>query len=197
MLSPGVTIYFVRHGETDWNAAQRYQGQRDIPLNARGRGQARRNGLVLAELLGNDAVSFDYIASPLLRACETMEVLRRELSLPIAGYRKDARLSEIHYGHWEGELLHDLPATDPEGFSARTADSWNWQPTDGESYRMLSDRVGLWLEEIRQDAVVASHGGVSRVLRGLILQLPSAEIPFLEVPQDKVLVLSTGSARWL
>ena len=62
---------------------------------------------------------------------------------------------------------------------------------------MLSDRVGRWLEEIRHDAVVASHGGVSRVLRGLILQLPSAEIPFLEVPQDKVLVLRTGSARWL
>ena len=62
---------------------------------------------------------------------------------------------------------------------------------------MLSDRVALWLEEIRHDAVVASHGGVSRVLRGLILHLPGAEIPFLEVPQDKILVLSTGSARWL
>ena len=197
MLSRGVTIYFVRHGETDWNAAQRYQGQRDIPLNAKGRGQARRNGLVLAELLGNDAASFDYIASPLARACETMEIMRRELSLPIADYRKDARLREIHYGHWEGELLRDLPAADPEGFSARTADCWNWQPTDGESYRMLSDRVSQWLDEVRHDAVVASHGGVSRVLRGLILQLPGSEIPFLEVPQDKVLVLSTGSARWL
>lgn len=197
MLLPGVTIYFARHGETDWNAAQRYQGQRDIPLNAKGRGQARRNGLVLAELLGNDAASFDFIASPLLRASETMEIMRRELSLPATDYRKDARLSEIHYGHWEGELLSDLPSTDPEGFSARTADCWNWQPAEGESYRMLSDRVGRWLEEIRQDAVVASHGGVSRVLRGLILQLPSAEIPFLEVPQDKVLVLRTGSARWL
>jgi broad specificity phosphatase PhoE len=180
MLSPGVTIYFVRHGETDWNAAQRYQGQRDIPLNARGRGQARRNGLVLAELLGNDAASFDYIASPLARAYETMEIMRRELSLPIADYRKD-----------------DLPAADPEGFCARTADCWNWQPADGESYRMLSDRVSLWLDEIRQDAVVASHGGVSRVLRGLILHLPGAEIPFLEVPQDKILVLSASSARWL
>jgi broad specificity phosphatase PhoE len=197
MLAPGVTIYFVRHGETDWNAALRYQGQRDIPLNATGRMQAKRNGLILAELLGNEASSFDYIASPLLRACETMEIMRRELSLPADGYRRDVRLSELHYGHWEGQFLRDLPTADPQGFSARKADVWNWQPQDGESYRMLSDRVTQWLAEIRQDAVVASHGGVSRVLRGLILQLPSTDIPFLEVPQDKVLVLSAGSARWL
>ena len=197
MLAEGVTIYFVRHGETDWNAALRYQGQRDIPLNATGRVQARRNGLILAELLGNDAESFDYISSPLLRACETMEIMRRELSLPIDGYRTDARLREVSYGHWEGQLLHDLPTADPEGFTARKADIWNWQPTNGESYRMLSDRVALWLQEVRRDAVVASHGGVSRVLRGLILQLPGSQVTALEVPQDKVLVLTAGNARWL
>lgn len=197
MLAAGITIYFVRHGETDWNAAQRYQGQRDIPLNAKGRAQARRNGIVLRELLGNEATSFDYIASPLQRACQTMEIMRAELALPQQGYRKDDRIREVSYGHWEGELLQNLPTADPIGFSARSAQPWSWQPTNGESYSMLSDRVALWLAEIRRDAVVASHGGVSRVLRGLILQLPSAEIPFLEVPQDKILVLSSGSARWL
>jgi probable phosphoglycerate mutase len=197
MLRPGVTIYFVRHGETDWNAAQRYQGQRDIHLNARGRSQARRNGVILSELLGSEAASFDYVASPLRRACETMEIMRRELALPLDGYRRDSRLSELHYGHWEGHLLLDLPGIDPEGFAARMADIWNWQPRDGESYRMLSERVAQWLEEVHQDTIVASHGGVSRVLRGLILKLASAEIPQLEVPQDRVLVLSAGSARWL
>ena len=112
------------------------------------RGAARRDatGSFLAELLGNDAASFDFIASPLSRASETMEIMRREFSLPSTDYRKDARLSEIHYGRWEGELLSDLPATDPVGFSARTTVCWNWQPADGESYRMLSDRVGRGLK---------------------------------------------------
>ena len=197
MLARGVTIYFVRHGETDWNAAQRYQGRRNVPLNATGRAQARRNGLVLSELLASEAAAFAYISSPLLRARETMQILRRELSLPPEDYAQDPRLSEIDYGHWEGQLLHDLPTTDPDGFCARRADAWNWRPTDGESYRMLSERVAPWLQEIRQDSVVASHGGVSRVLRGLLLQLADVEIPFLDVPQDKVLVLSAGSARWL
>jgi broad specificity phosphatase PhoE len=197
MLAPGIAIYFVRHGETDWNAAQRYQGQHDIHLNATGRAQARRNGLVLSELLGAEARSLDYVASPLRRAGETMEIVRRELSLPPGGYRTDIRLSEVHYGHWQGQLYEDVATFDPVGFAARQVDKWNWQPASGESYRMLSDRVALWLQEVRQNTIVASHGGVSRVLRGLVLELSAERIFALEVPQDKVLVLTAGNARWL
>jgi probable phosphoglycerate mutase len=50
---------------------------------------------------------------------------------------------------------------------------------------------------MKRDAVVVSHGGVSRALRGLVLRLTSADIPELEVPQDKVLVLRSGAANWL
>jgi broad specificity phosphatase PhoE len=197
MLKAGVTLYFVRHGETDWNLAQRYQGRRDIPLNAMGRAQARRNGRALAEVLGGRAASLDYVASPLLRARETMEIVRAELALEPRRYRTDERLVEIDYGHWAGLLWAELPKADPDGYAARLADIWGWRPTGGESYRMLSDRVALWLEGVERDAVVASHGGVSRVLRGLVLQLASAEIPQLPVPQDKVLLVTSGSVRWL
>ena len=138
-----------------------------------------------------------YVASPLLRARETMEIVRRELGLAPEAYRTDPRLSEIDYGHWEGHLWHDLPAIDPQGFAARTADAWGWQPRGGESYRMLSERIALWLAEVKGDAVVASHGGVSRVLRGLVLKLDGAQVPLLDVPQDKVLVVSGAAVRWL
>jgi probable phosphoglycerate mutase len=197
MLKPGITLYFVRHGETDWNRVQRYQGRRDIPLNATGQSQAQRNGRTLAETLGGEGGALDFVASPLARATQTMEIIRQELGLPPREYRTDERLCEIHYGHWEGELWSELPRTDPEGYTARQADPWNWRPAGGESYRMLSDRVAKWLAETRRDTVVVAHGGVSRVQRGLVLQLAGAEIARLEVPQDKVLLVQAGSIRWL
>ena len=197
MLKPGITLYFVRHGETDWNRAGRYQGQRDIPLNATGRAQAARNGQMLAELLGGAAAMLDFVASPLSRARETMEIIRQELTLPPLDYRRDDRLREIHYGEWEGRLWHELPQIDPEGYAARRADPWDWQPAGGESYRMLSDRVAHWLAEVTNDAVVVAHGGVSKVLRGLVLQLGAAEIASLDVPQDKVLQVTAGNVGWV
>src|SRR5262245_40847559 len=112
MLKPGVTIYFVRPGETDWNRVGRYQGHRDIPPNATGRAQAARNGRMLAEVLGDGTASLDYVASPLSRARETMEILRNELAMPALDYRTDDRLREIDYGHWEGRLWHELQHTD-------------------------------------------------------------------------------------
>ena len=197
MLRAGVTIYFVRHGETDWNLAQRYQGQRDIPLNATGRAQAARNGRALASALGHNAGMLDYVASPLVRARETMEIMRREIGLAPDGYRTDDRLREIDYGHWEGELWNELPVKDPQGFAAREADKWGWQPRGGESYRALSERVAGWLGEIERDVVVVAHGGVMRVLRGLSGGLAPTEIFRLDVPQDKVLVIEAGRTRWL
>src|SRR4029453_10048898 len=102
MLTPGLTLYSLRHGQTDWNRAQRYQGQRDIPLNATGRSQAISNGRALTRVLGGEAETIDYVASPLMRARETMELMRRQLGLSAYDYRTDDRLREIHYGHWEG-----------------------------------------------------------------------------------------------
>jgi len=197
MLKLGVTLYFVRHGETDWNRAQRYQGHRDIPINATGRAQAKRNGVRLAALLGVRAAALDYVASPLKRASETMRIVRAEMGLNAADFRTDDRLKEINYGNWEGQAWHDTAALDRDGYAARQADLWNWQPRGGESYRMLAERVGAWLAEVAGDTVVVAHGGVSRALRALILGLSAEDVMRLEVPQDLILVIEGGGVRWL
>ena len=195
-MRDGVTIYFIRHGETDWNAEERYQGQADIPLNEKGRAQARRNGRALTAFLPAIATA-DFVASPLSRTRETMRIVRGELGLPPDQFRVDERLRELNYGHWEGQLASELPQLDPEGFDARALDTHNWRPRGGENYVDLIARAGPWLAEIQRDTVVVSHGGVSRALRGKIFGLSKKGIPVLDVPQDRVLIFTSRRMWWL
>lgn len=195
-LKPGITLYLVRHGETDWNRDARYQGQRDIPLNATGRAQAQRNGECLRALLPQLAEA-DFVSSPLSRARETMDILRAALNLPTEGYTFDARLMELHYGHWEGQLTSDLSLADPEGVAGKNADPFGWRPRGGESYADLENRCIPWIAGLERTTVAVTHGGVTRVMRGALLGLDRMLVPSLEVPQDKVLVLKGTSASWL
>ena len=95
-------IYVVRHGQTDWNAEHRLQGQADTDLNDLGRRQASENGRKLADLIGDAKADFDYVSSPMLRTRETMELLRAAMGLDPAGYRTDDRLVELNFGAWQG-----------------------------------------------------------------------------------------------
>jgi broad specificity phosphatase PhoE len=195
-LRDGITIYFVRHGETDWNREARFQGQTDTPMNAKGRVQAQRNAETLAGHLQNPA-NLDYIASPLARTRETMEIIRTALHLDPKDYRTDDRLKEVSYGHWEGSLLSELPNIDPAGVAARARDPFHWRPNGGESYADLMVRTNDWLSSLTRDCVVVSHGGVSRTLRGGLYGIEGRELTLIEVPQDKILVLKRNEMCWL
>src|SRR6266571_381641 len=110
---PPPVLYYIRHGETDWNVEGRLQGQCDIPINANGRAQAYRCGEVLRDLFARDAInpaSLDFVSSPLGRTRETMERLRAALQLDPASSRTDPRLAEISFGQWEGFTLAELGA---------------------------------------------------------------------------------------
>jgi len=99
---PGPTLYYIRHGETDWNAIGRLQGTQDIPLNELGRKQAAHVGGVLADLFardGRDRLSLPFVASPLGRARATMEQVRGALNLPLHDYAIDDRLREMRHAH--------------------------------------------------------------------------------------------------
>lgn len=195
-------IFFVRHGETDWNRDRRYQGRQDIHLNETGRAQALRNGRVLSDFLP-DIANARYIASPLQRTRETMEIMRAELGLSPGDYETDPNLIELSYGNWEGTLQDNVADDDPAGWAARLKDPFQWRPQAGESYADLFGRVQTWAAGIAQagnftqDCVVVSHGGVSRCLRAHILGLSPNTIPSLESPQDRVLILENGAMRWL
>lgn len=195
-MRAGLTVYIVRHGETDWNRDRRYQGQRDVPLNVVGRAQALRNGEALRQLLPELAAA-DFVSSPLGRARETMEILRSALGLAPDAYTLDDRVKELSYGSWEGQLQADLPALDPDAWAQRSKDPYRWRPADGESYADLMVRTVDWISGVTRDTVVAAHGGVMRTLQAHVCGLDPDRVPVLDAPQDKVLVLRDGGMSWL
>lgn len=191
-------VYFVRHGQTDWNAGSRFQGQEEIEINATGRRQARQNGRRLAGLVG-DPLAFDFVASPMRRTAETMEIVRGELGLPRTGYRTDKRLIEVNFGDWQGLTVDEVGLAFPRGIEEREREKWRFTPpgAGAESYEMLAARFRPWLEEVAAPTVCVTHGGILRAVFLLAGALGRAEAAAMEVPQDRVLRLEDGRLQWL
>lgn len=193
---PQPTIYFVRHGETDWNAAGRLQGSRDIPLNDIGLRQASGIGLILRDLLARAHRSpddFPYVASPLIRATQTMDRVRAELRLPVEGYARDDRLRELSYGGWEGLTMDEIRARDAALFARRTRDKWDTPPPGGESYAVMTRRVASWRAELAVDTVVVAHGGTMRALMFLTGLAGPEEAADMRIEQGVVYVFTDGA----
>jgi probable phosphoglycerate mutase len=161
------TIYYNRHGETEWIALGRLQGVRDIPLNELGRRQSVDAGHILSDLLmrdGRSETSLTFVASPLGRARQTMELVRGVLKLPLSGYAIDDRLREIGYGEWEGSTLAEMQAKDPDLFAQRQAEKWTVAPPGGETYVSVQARMTDWYRGLTADVVAVAHGGTARAL---------------------------------
>ena len=180
-------VLLARHGQTDWNAAGRIQGTSDIPLNERGREQARRLALS-EELAGVETI----YSSPLRRAMETAEIAAAALGVEVIPANE---LRELAFGCWEGLSWDGIAAAWPEQFAAYAADRRNYAPPGGESYAEMIARAGPFIGRLRRSpggsALCVSHSAVMRGLlaaeRGIdigesykIIRLPNGEISALE-----------------
>ncbi|MGI9352606.1 MAG: histidine phosphatase family protein [Rhizobiaceae bacterium] len=192
----GPTIYYVRHGQTDWNAEMRFQGQKDIPLNDTGRQQAKINGVKLAQLLG-DAEGFKFISSPLSRATETMDIIREIMGLERGGYSVDARIREVSYGDLEGVTQPELKIQDRELYYYRKQNAWTFRPENGESQEDVQVRLGEWYNSLERSEkyVVTAHGAVGRVMRHLLAGVTPEDVGRYPFPQDKVFVFADGKEQ--
>lgn len=161
-------VFLVRHGETQWNTELRVMGQLDIPLNERGRAQARRT----AELLAQEKFSAIY-ASDLVRAVETAQIIA-------APHRIDVitvpQLREARYGLWEGLTRQEVLERFPEEYQMRRTDPANFRPSGGESRKELYERASRIFSELvaqhpRQKILIVSHGGTIRAILRYVLGL--------------------------
>ncbi len=190
--------YFVRHGQTPWNAENRLQGQSDIDISPVGRAQADANGLSLRSLISDPAL-FDFVASPMRRTRETMERLRVAMDLDPQAYRTDKRLVELNFGEWQGFSYAELEARDPGITAERMADKWRFVPPGkgAESYAMLLTRVAPVLREITRPTVCVTHGGVIRTIFVLAGAMTPEEAAVTDTPQDRILRLERGRLEWI
>jgi len=189
-------IYYIRHGQTAWNAEGRFQGSQDIPLNALGREQAAHAGGILKDLMtrhGRAPLDFGFVSSPLGRARSTMEFVRTRLGLPPGDYALDDRLREIGFGHWEGTTLQQQEASHPELFAQRLVDKWDVPPPGGESYAEVTLRVRDWVAGLTGDTVAVAHGGTARALMVVLGVETIAGAADLPIEQGAVYVFRDGA----
>jgi Fructose-2,6-bisphosphatase len=155
-------ILFVRHGQTDWNAQGRFQGSNDIPLNERGRGQARG----LMQRLVHDKRHFEAVyTSPLTRAEETARIIAEGLNCPC---RVKDGFRELGLGEWEGITWEQAEKRDPELFSLWNTRKRTTRPPNGENYvdlleRLVPDLMSA-LNETREDILVVAHSACIHAL---------------------------------
>ncbi len=155
-------LYLARHGETDWNAAGRWQGHTDVPLNDHGRAQARALAAELAGL-GVEAA----VASDLSRAHETARIVAGELAIALA--YTDPGLRERSFGVFEGLTREECAAHHAEAWHAWT--EHRRAPGGAETQEAVAARVVSAVERValqiaRDDApaLVVTHGGALRAL---------------------------------
>jgi probable phosphoglycerate mutase len=186
-LRPGITLYFCRHGETVANVQKRFQGDHvNTPLTAKGHDQA----VAIAAILRREVpvlASYAYVASPLERACLTMEIIRGALSLPPKDYATDTRIEEIDLGSWDGLTDAEARALDPATYDARMANKGEIRvPGGGENYADVSLRATSWVYDLSTDTIAVSHGAFTRILRGLFQGLSWEQMSALDEPQGVV-----------
>lgn len=166
-----LTLLMARHGQTDLNTGERWQGRIDAPLNATGFAQAER----LARALPGGIQAL--VVSPMLRARQTAEPVARAMGLAPT---LDADFRERDFGVFEGLSAEEAAQQFPELAARNVAYRWDDEPPGAESTREVVERVARGLQRLRerhagQTVLLVSHGFVVRCLRHLIDGVSEAE----------------------
>lgn len=185
-------IYLLRHGETAWNVAGRYQGRKDSVLTRRGQEQAAALGRVLATMANSPNLPLRAYVSPLGRAQETAAIVRRHVPLDCIN---EPRLSEVTIGSWDGMSRFEIVTEYPGVLDGSDAFDWFFRSPDGETFEAVVRRVSDWLSEVRTPAAAITHGLTGRIVRGVYLGMSRREMLELPVPQEGLYELHARRMR--
>ena len=186
-------IYFVRHGETDWNKTGLIQGWTDTPLNDTGHAQARAVARALTTVTALEP-TFNYVVSPLQRARQTMGYVAEALGLEPEQIHISGAIKELSFGVWEGKPFWELKASPI--YPADAEQRYFWRPEGGESYADGWSRMDAFLATLSAPTVIVSHGAVGRCLMARATGLRPTELVNLRTPQGCYARISHGQIDW-
>lgn len=179
-------IWFLRHGQTEWNRAYRLQGQLDSPLTPQGIEDAQRQRTIMRDELGK---AQRIVSSPLGRARQTADIV-----LDGRPYDTDDRLMEIHAGDWQGRLRSEILDDNPD---------WKEHPPSaleiyetapqGEGLEAFRSRILSFLDTLDGPTIIVAHGLLGQVLRAHVLGVPPQQAGRLSNLQGCVYLLENGS----
>ncbi len=183
-------IFVLRHGQTEWNLAGRFQGRMNSELTAKGHEQAGMQGALLAEIAKGRS---DIVAhcSPQKRAMHTARIALDPLGMVAT---QDERLCEISFGAWEGLNFEQIATGWPEHVKHADTDGFDWQfqSPGGESFDVMRARTKGFLASLKGPSIIVTHGITSRILRGVWLGHVGNEIASLTGGQGCVYHLRDG-----
>ena len=186
------TLYFIRHGQTEWNAERRMQGQWESDLTELGRAQAERTAIAVAKL-GVDAI----YASPLRRTRASVKPLCDLTGRPSTF---DDRLKEWNAGDWSGNLYADIVTRWPVEWAAWRQDMWRYRPPNAENFDDLKERGGAFLNDVLATTdsriAIVSHGFITRAMIAHLLELSPEYALGLETENDTFFCLYQQTSRW-
>ena len=176
------SFYFIRHGQTEWNAIARMQGQWNSDLNDRGKAQADANGLFLATQ-NLDA----FYASPLDRTRQTALIINQYLDLPIS---YDDRLKEWDCGDWSGELYAEVANKWVKEWEDFDADRFNYRGPNCENYPDMIERSKPFIDALKLSTAtnigIVSHGIIGRVMIAQLMGLNEQQTLDFKIGNDVV-----------
>ena len=163
------TIILWRHGQTDWNVANKFQGHTDIPLNAVGEYQVKHAARLVVDMKPTSIISSD-----LSRAQNTAKALSVLNGLPI---HVDERLRETNCGKWEGLTGEEIRAIDHANLKEWSLGGDNPAGGTGDRRSEVGARAKAAIEDFlagkdNETLIVATHGGTARTVIGMYLELP-------------------------
>jgi probable phosphoglycerate mutase len=182
-----MSIYVVRHGRTEWNAAGKLQGRLDSPL-------LPESVNIIKQIAGylKDKHISSIVSSPLGRAAETSEIISGILG---AGYGADGNLIECDHGLCEGMTLDEARARFPAALAARERDKWNAPYPRGESYADVFRRAKLFAKtlDFETNTLIVAHETLNRCLIGHICNWTQERIVRYRQPNNVVAVIDSAN----